>query len=35
MEVELRVEGRNMVFAAKEKDQVISTLALSPDMGGD
>ena len=35
MEVELRVEGRNMVFAAKEKEQVISTLALSPDIGGD
>ena len=35
MEVELRVEGRNLVFAAKEKDQVISTLSVSPDIGGD
>lgn len=35
MEVELRIEGRNIVFAAKEKDQVISTLSLSPDIGGD
>ncbi|MCR4648749.1 MAG: GNAT family N-acetyltransferase [Lachnospiraceae bacterium] len=35
MEVELRVEGRNLVFAAKEKDQVISTLSLTPDIGGD
>ena len=34
MEVELRVEGRNLVFAAKEKDQVISTLSVSPDIGG-
>ena len=35
METELRVEGRNLVFAAKEKDQVISTLSVSPDIGGD
>ena len=35
MEVELRVEGRNLVFAAKEKEQVISTLSVSPDIGGD
>lgn len=35
METELRVEGRNLVFAAKEKDQVISTLSVSPDVGGD
>lgn len=34
MEVELRVEGRNLVFAAKEKDQVISTLSVTPDIGG-
>ncbi|MBP5565331.1 MAG: hypothetical protein J6X45_06390 [Lachnospiraceae bacterium] len=34
MEVELRVEGRNLVFAAKEKDQIISTLSVSPDIGG-
>jgi len=33
METELRVEGRNLVFAAKEKDQVISTLSLTPDIG--
>ena len=35
METELRVEGRNLVFAAKEKDQIISTLSVSPDIGGD
>ena len=35
METELRVEGRNLVFAAKEKDHVISTLSVSPDIGGD
>ena len=35
MEIELRVEGRNLVFAAKEKDDVISTLSVSPDIGGD
>ena len=35
METALRVEGRNLVFAAKEKDQVISTLSVSPDIGGD
>ena len=34
MEVELRVEGRNLVVAANEKDQVISTLSVSPDIGG-
>lgn len=34
MEVELRVEGKNLVFAAKEKDQIISTLSVSPDIGG-
>ena len=35
MEIELRVEGRNLVFAAKEKEEVISTLSVSPDIGGD
>lgn len=35
MEIELRVEGRSLVFAAKEKEQVISTLSVSPDIGGD
>ena len=35
MEVELRVEGRNLVFAAKEKEQIISTLSVSHDIGGD
>lgn len=32
MNVELRVEGRTLAFAAKEKDQVISTLSLAPDI---
>lgn len=32
MEIELRIEGRSLVFAAKEKDQVISTLSLKQDI---